>query len=160
SNDSDPENDPLFAVLVQGPAHGSLTLNSDGSFSYTAQAGFTGNDAFLYQASDGNLTSLPATVVLTVKASNSAPVAVADSYSIGHDQVLQQDAAGGVLANDSDADGDPLWVTVVSGPANGSLTLNADGSFAYTPAQGFVGSDGFTYQVSDGTAQSTANVSL
>ena len=56
-----------------------------------------------------------------------------------------------MLANDTDADGDPLTATLVSGPANGTLTLNADGSFVYTPNANFNGTDTFTYSVSDGT---------
>ncbi len=60
------------------------------------------------------------------------------------------DASEGVLAASFDADEDPLTLTLVSGPSDGTLTLNADGSFSYVPNAGFVGEDGFTYQVSDG----------
>ena len=59
--------------------------------------------------------------------------------------------APGVLGNDSDPDGDPLTAVLVTGPSHGSLTLNANGSFSYTPAADFAGSDSFTYRASDGT---------
>lgn len=67
-NDSDPEGGPITAVLAAGPAHGSLTLNANGSFTYVPAAGFTGVDSFTYSASDGSLTSGTATVALTVNA--------------------------------------------------------------------------------------------
>ena len=85
--------------------------------------------------------------------SNNAPVAVNDSYSTPQDTVLTLPAPG-VLDNDSDADGDPVTAVFVTGVTNGSLDLNADGSFSYTPANGFTGSDSFTYQAYDGQAHS------
>ena len=70
-------------------------------------------------------------------------------------------AAKGVLANDTDADGNPLTAVLVSGPSHGTLVLNANGSFTYTPAFGYRGLDSFTYKASDGTAYSNvATVSL
>ena len=66
-----------------------------------------------------------------------------------------------MLGNDTDVDGDPLTPVVVSGPSNGTLTLNANGVFTYTPNANFNGSDSFTYRVSDGQVQSNvATVSL
>ena len=59
-----------------------------------------------------------------------------------------------MLANDTDPDGDPLTAALVSGPGNGSLALNADGSFSYQPNEDFVGQDSFTYAANDGTADS------
>ena len=59
-----------------------------------------------------------------------------------------------MLGNDSDVDGDALTAVLVSGPANGTLTLNADGSFTYTPDANFNGTDSFTYKANDGTADS------
>ena len=85
-NDSDPDDNPLSAVLVSGPSHGTLTLNADGSFTYTPAANYNGSDSFTYQASDGTLTSEPATVTLTVTAVNDAPtVTVAAGGTCGRD---------------------------------------------------------------------------
>ncbi|WP_415794929.1 Ig-like domain-containing protein, partial [Mycolicibacterium frederiksbergense] len=68
---------------------------------------------------------------------------------------------GNVLTNDSDADGSTLTATLVTGPANGTLTLNADGSFTYTPDADFNGTDSFTYTAGDGTETSSiATVSI
>ncbi len=76
------------------------------------------------------------------------------SYSVTQGSTLTVAAPAGVLGNDSDTDGNPLSTVLVSGPANGVLTLNADGSFAYTPNAGITGSDSFIYTASDGTATS------
>ena len=80
---------------------------------------------------------------------NQAPVANNDTYSTAVNTTLTV-AAPGVLANDKDPDGDPITAVLVSQPADGTLTFNADGSFTYTPAAGFSGTDSFTYQASDG----------
>ncbi|HEX9696363.1 MAG TPA: cadherin-like domain-containing protein, partial [Actinomycetota bacterium] len=160
ANDTDPDGDPLTAAVVSGPANGTLTLNADGSFTYTPAANFNGSDSFTYVANDGTEDSNVATVSLTVNAVNDAPVAVADAYATDEDVALNVPAPG-VLANDSDAEGDSLTAALVSGPANGTLTLNADGSFSYAPAVNFNGPDSFTYKANDGTADSNvATVSL
>jgi ELWxxDGT repeat protein/VCBS repeat-containing protein len=92
---------------------------------------------------------------------NNPPVAGADAYTADQDTALTLGAAGSVLANDTDADHDPLTASIVTGPTHGSLTLNADGSFTYTPVAGYVGPDSFTYRASDGFDPSNvATVSL
>lgn len=159
-NDSDPDGDALRAVLVSGPRNGTLVLGRDGSFDYTPRANFFGTDTFSYKANDGQANSNPATVTITVDRVNTAPVAADDAYSTPQDQPLSVDA-GGVLANDQDVDGDALAAVLASGPANGSLTLNPDGSFTYTPNAGFYGEDNFSYLANDGLANSNpATVTL
>ena len=161
-NDVDPDGDPLTATLVSGPAHGTLTFNPDGSFVYTPDANYSGPDSFTYTVNDGDQTSTPATVTLTVSPVNDPPTAVADTYSLGEDHTLSVPASSGLLANDSDIDpSSALTAVLVTGPAHGTLTLNPDGSFTYVPDPNFNGVDTFTYQVSDGTATSTpATVTL
>src|SRR5882724_2978117 len=80
---------------------------------------------------------------------NALPIAADDVYGTDEDTVLTI-AAPGLLANDKDADGDPLAATIVGGPAHGALTLNPDGSFTYTPDANYSGADSFTYGVDDG----------
>jgi VCBS repeat-containing protein len=152
-NDSDPDHDTLTAALESGPTHGSLTLNANGSFTYTSAANYNGSDSFTYRASDGTVESSPATVAITVSAVNDAPTAGTDAYSTGEDTALTVNAPG-VLTNDSDPDGNQLSAVVASGPGHGTLTLNANGTFTYTPAADFNGTDTFTYKASDGSAQS------
>ena len=156
-NDSDIDGDALTAIRVAGPANGSVTLNADGSFTYTPNADFNGSDSFTYKANDGALDSNVATVNITIGAVNDAPVAADDSYSTSEDTALTI-AAAGVLGNDSDIDGDALTAIRVAGPANGSVTLNADGSFTYTPNADFNGSDSFTYKANDGTLDSNVAI--
>jgi VCBS repeat-containing protein len=159
ANDSDGEGDPLTATLVDGPANGTLALAPDGTFTYTPEPDFNGTDSFTYEVSDGQGGSATATATITVNPVNDPPIAVDDSYVTDEDSAV----AGSVLLNDSDADGDPLSVSLLNGPANGTLTLSADGAFTYTPAGNFTGTDSFTYEVSDGnggTATATAAITV
>ena len=150
ANDSDPDGDPLTAVLETNPASGSVTLDADGSFTYTPVPGFAGTDTFTYRAGDGTAQSNVAAVTLNVLPEpNQAPIAVGDAYSTTMNVELVVTAPG-VLGNDSDGDGDSLTAVLVSSPADGQLSLNPDGSFSYTPDNGFSGQDTFTYQAYDG----------
>jgi VCBS repeat-containing protein len=153
-NDSDPEGDALSAAMIAGPANGTVTMNSDGSFTYTPNAGFSGTDTFTYKASDGTAESAEATVTITVNDVNTDPTARNDSYSMAEDGALTTNVTGGVLRNDTDAEGDALSAVQIDGPSHGTLTLNADGSFEYVPEADFNGQDTFTYQASDGSGTS------
>ncbi len=151
--DADPDSTSTFtADLVTGPSHGTLRLNADGSFVYTPAANYYGADSFTYRASDGTVYTNTATVTLTVNAVNDAPVAGNDGYSTLEDTTLNL-AAPGVLGNDTDVDG-TLTAVLVTGPSHGTLLLNSDGSFTYTPAANYYGPDAFTYKASDGLLDS------
>ena len=90
SNDTDADGNSLTASLVAGPTHGSLTLNPDGSFSYTPAASYNGTDSFTYTASDGTATSTVATVSITV-VDNVAPTAVGvQTTNSGTNGLMQQ----------------------------------------------------------------------
>ncbi len=162
ANDSDADGDPLTAVLDDDATHGVLDLNANGSFDYTPTTGYIGGDSFTYHVNDGTDDSNVATVSLTVEpaATNEAPVAVDDTSSTPQNVTLNE-AAPGVLGNDTDADGDLLSAAVDAGPTHGALTLNADGSFDYVPTTGYTGPDTFTYHANDGALDSNiATVSL
>ncbi|MCQ4166746.1 Ig-like domain-containing protein [Tahibacter harae] len=154
ANDSDGDGDFLTARVLQPPAHGSLTFDYDGGFRYQPQAGYSGADSFSYVASDGSADSAAATVQLQVRAANSAPVAQADSYAAYRGLVSVVAAAEGVLANDSDANGDSLTAQLVQAPALGTLELQADGSFRYSAAEQFSGTQEFRYRAGDGQSWS------
>jgi VCBS repeat-containing protein len=153
-NDSDPDTggfDGLTTAQVAGPSHGTLAFNLDGSFLYTPTSGYFGPDSFTYQLSDSVHTSSAATVNINVVRPNlHAPVAGDDSYSLNENGVLTTTAANGIFANDTDADGDTLSPVLESKPQHGTLTLNGNGSFTYTPHQFYYGPDSFTYVDYDG----------
>src|SRR5439155_9036258 len=112
-----------------------------------------------YTLSDGSLSDT-GHVTITVTAVNDAPVAVADSYSTNEDTTLNV-AAPGVLGNDSDIDSATITAVLVTDVAHGTLMLNTDRSFSYSPAANYNGSDSFTYKANDGNPDSnTATVAL
>ncbi|MCL4203176.1 MAG: tandem-95 repeat protein [Pirellulaceae bacterium] len=153
-NDIDDEGDLLRALLVSGPQHGTVALNLNGSFLYTPNPNYFGTDRFTYRANDGFFDSNVATVTVTVLGVDDPPIAVDDRYSVLRDGTLTVSAAQGVLANDVELDGQSMVAILQQGPLHGSLTLNPDGSFTYTPNAGFGGADQFTYVASDGLLQS------
>lgn len=162
ANDGDVENDALSAVLVAVAGNGSVSLNADGSFTYTPDPDFNGTDAFSYEANDGSDPSNAVQVTITVNAVNDAPVAADDSYSVNQDGTLNVGAPG-VLENDTDAEGSALTAAKSADPAHGTLTLNGNGSFEYTPDTGYAGTDSFTYVANDGTynsAPATVNITI
>src|SRR5207247_6809305 len=113
-NDTDVDSPVLTAVVVTGPSHGALTLNANGSFTYTPAANFNGSDSFTYKANDGLLDSNMATVALTINPVNDAPLAVDDSLETDEDTVLTITAPG-VLGNDTDVDSPALTAVVEIG---------------------------------------------
>ncbi|MDJ0962137.1 MAG: DUF2341 domain-containing protein, partial [Acidimicrobiia bacterium] len=149
ANDTDPESDPMSAVLADGPAHAaSFTLNADGSFDYTPAAGMSGTDSFTYVANDGGGDSAAATVTITVTptGANNPPNAIDDpSAATDRDVAVVVD----VLGNDSDPDVDGLTVSAVTQGTNGSVVNNGS-NVTYTPNPGWIGVDSFTYENSDG----------
>ena len=151
ANDSDIDGDPVAASVVEDPSNGTLTLDANGTFEYTPDTGFADTtDTFVYEAADGNEGTDRATVSIAVaSADNNPPVAAADSFGTEEGQPLDIGAPG-VLENDSDPDGESLTASVVDAPLDGSLTLDEDGSFEYTPDSGFSGTDTFVYEAGDG----------
>ena len=96
----------------------------------------------------GTVSTSGGTVTLTITNINRAPTAVADAYTLGKNNALTISGSG-VLANDTDLDGDSLTAIKITDPTHGTLTLNANGGFTYTPASNYFGADTFTYQASD-----------
>jgi VCBS repeat-containing protein len=144
------------SAVTQG-ANGSVTTNGT-TVIYTANAGFVGIDTFTYTLSDGSASD-NATVTVNVVAANQPPVANDDFYNAVTGRALRIDAPG-VLANDSDLDGNALTAEIVSAPANGTVELNADGSFVYTSRGFFVGTDSFVYRAVAPDGEDTATVNI
>jgi subtilisin family serine protease len=168
-NDTDAEDGVPSGNVVLGtaPVNGSLTLNNNGTFSYTHNGGETTSDSFTYTVRDSaGAVSNIATVSITVVAQNDAPVAVADSLSVNEGGTATTLTGGNtsVRQNDTDAeDGVPTGNVVLgTGPVNGSLTLNTNGTFSYTHNGSETTSDSFTYTVRDsaGAVSNVATVSI
>ena len=157
ANDTDPDGDPLSILSVTQPADGSVTV-AGGTVTYTPSADYHGTDRFSYTIGDGQGGTSTAEVRIAVAVVNDVPVAIDDEGSTSEDTELVLR----VLANDSDPDGDPLSISAVAQPANGTVTH--DGSrVTYAPNPDFHGSDSFRYTASDGnggTASATVTVSV
>ena len=203
ANDTDLDGDTLTVDQLNGtggtpPFTGTsskgaaVTMNADGSFTYdptgsavlqAIRRGQSTTDTFTYEASDGHGGTATATVTITVTGVNHPPVANSDNYAADNNAVLTENVAGGVLANDTDPDGDTLTVDQLNGtggtpPFTGTsakgaaVTMNADGSFTYDPTgsavlqaipRGQTATDTFTYRANDGfggTAVGTVTITV
>ncbi|MEL7083191.1 MAG: Ig-like domain-containing protein [Cyanobacteria bacterium J06597_1] len=159
--DTDLDGDTLAVIENTDPANGSVTLGSEGSFTYTPNPDFNGTDSFTYTVSDGNGGTDSATVTITVGATNDNPDAVDDVTSTDEDTAVTGNVLDGTNGGlDTDLDGDTLTVVSNTNPTNGTVTINATGEFTYTPNADFNGTDSFTYTISDGNGTDTATVSI
>ena len=156
-NDTDEENNSLTASVVSNVSNGSLTLNSNGTFSYTHDGSETSSDSFTYQANDGNSNSSTTTVSISITNTNDSPVAVADSINVNEGGTATTLASGqsSVSFNDTDEENNSLTAVIDSSPTNASsFTLNTNGTFSYTHNGSETTSDSFTYHVNDGNSNS------
>jgi hypothetical protein len=148
---SDVDSPVLTYTLVQPPAHGTLDLDvGNGAFTYRPAKDYNGTDSFKFTVSDGELSSAPAIVSLTITPVNDPPVAQDQAVTLDEDTV----ATGTVVA--TDVDSTTLTYAVATPPAHGTVQLDpATGSFAYRPAKDYNGSDSFRFTASDGELTST-----
>ena len=155
STNDDEGDTPATYNQLSNPSNGTVTsFNSDGTFSYTPNANFSGNDTFTYTITDADGDTDTATVTITVDAN---PDAVDDNFNTEEDTAV----GGDVSSNDDEGD-TPATYAVNSGPSNGTLTsFNNDGTFVYTPNADFNGVDTFTYTVTDADGDTdTATVTI
>ena len=176
---------PATAVAATGPFNlttangGAVAFNPDGTYTYTPATGFTGEDTFSYTIADSSGKTASADVSIEVRdttpidptdptgPTNTIPVAQNDNFSVLQDTPFTST----VMGNDGDPDGDVIVIADGTGtPAaavqtiatpNGSVDLNPDGMFTYTPNAGYIGTDTFTYTIVDPSgATDTATVEL
>jgi Ca2+-binding RTX toxin-like protein len=171
-NDTDPDNspEPITLIAVSQPVNGTATINdnatpndpSDDSVVYTPNQGFAAQDTFTYTISDGLDTAI---ATVTVEVIPGIPNALDDTA----ETLLNTSIAINVLANDTDPENDPLTLTEVTQPENGTATIDDNGTpddqsddlVFYTPNSGFSGEDLFSYTVDDGNGGiNTANVAV
>ncbi|MCI2230491.1 Ig-like domain-containing protein, partial [Polaribacter sp. MSW13] len=184
-NDTDPENNSLSVIQftagginynageIATITEGTIKINSDGSYNFTPALNYKGVVPIIdYTISDGTNTA-SSTLTLSVNTVNDAPVAVDDTNSVNEDTVLTVNVANGILNNDSDVDGDVINVTgfVVQGSSylageiasliEGTLQIESDGSYVFTPANNFNGVvPQVTYTITDGILTASANLDI
>ncbi len=153
ANDGDPNGDPLTVTILTQPKNGTATLNPDKTITYTPNNNYVGDDTFRYFICDNGTPSLCDTAYVFIQVNddpldaNDPPYAANDYYVIPEDSFVN----GNVLLNDSDPNGDSLIVTPTPllNPTNGTVTLNPNGTFLYTPNPNYHGLDSFIYRVCD-----------
>lgn len=142
------------------PSHGTVQISSNGSFTYTPENGYSGDDFFSFKTNDGTVDSVSALVVVHVGGlPNNAPTVISGNGTTE----LNVAFSGSVSPLAVDLDGDTLAFSVVTTTSHGTLSLNPDGTFLYTPDVGFTGTDSFTFKANDGTVDSgvaTFNVTV
>jgi VCBS repeat-containing protein len=143
-----------------GAAHGTVTMNANGTYTYTPAANYNGNDVFTYKLCDADGDCSTATVMITINPVDDAPIAVNDVNTTNEDTPVSGNAA----SNDTPSgDGGNVWSLMGTngGAAHGTVTMNPDGTYTYTPVPNYNGSDVFTYKLCDADGDcSTATVTI
>jgi gliding motility-associated-like protein len=166
-NDGDPELTQTLSFNVSNNNNALFStqpaVNSNGDLTYTTASNANGSATITVTISDNGSgvapnvnTSASQTFAITISPVNDAPTTVADVYSVSEGGTLNVSNASGVLLNDTDAEGDALQAVLETVTTNGTLTLNADGSFTYVHNGGETISDSFTYHATDGSASGNA----
>jgi YD repeat-containing protein len=148
-NDTDPDYDPLTITAKTNGTHGTVSINSGTSLTYTPTTGYHGSDSFTYTISDGASHTSTATVSVTIV--NRPPVATPYALNSWAGAAVTFNP----LSSVSDPDGDTLTITAKTNGAHGAVTLNSGTSLTYTPTSGYYGTDSFSYTVSDGQGNTT-----
>ncbi|HCG8168666.1 TPA: tandem-95 repeat protein, partial [Vibrio parahaemolyticus] len=140
-----------------GPANGTVSINPDGSVTYTPNDNYVGKDTFTYIVTSGGVSE-STTVEVNVTPVNDAPVAKDDIATTQEDTAVTID----VLPNDTDVDGDKLSIESASVPKEQGTVEVVDGKLVFTPAENFHGDAEITYTITDGalTDQATVNVTV
>ncbi|EQB4361302.1 tandem-95 repeat protein [Vibrio parahaemolyticus] len=138
-----------------GPANGTVSINPDGSVTYTPNDNYVGKDTFTYIVTSGGVSE-STTVEVNVTPVNDAPVAKDDIATTQEDTAVTID----VLPNDTDVDGDKLSIESVSVPKEQGTVEVVDGKLVFTPAENFNGDAEITYTVTDGALTDQAKVTV
>lgn len=154
-HDFDTKSTPPLVALAVGPANGTVSLKENGAFRYEPDANFFGLDRFWYKVVDENGTTEQVEVCIFVDAPpNLVPNAEDDSYSTGYGEPITGQLIGGQLIgqpadNESTSDNGEAIAKLLEEPENGRVTLKTNGTFEYTPNEGFSGTDSFVYRGAD-----------
>jgi gliding motility-associated-like protein len=144
-NDTDIDGDNLTFTYISGASNGMITINPDGTFTYTPNADWFGVENITYEVCDPSNVCDQAVLTITINSVNDAPVANDDANEIDEDT----QATGDVSLNDTDTENDDLTFTYINGADNGSITINPDGTYTYTPDADWNGVETIIYEVCD-----------
>lgn len=144
ANDTDDNGQPLTVTTASSP-NGTVTINPDGTLSYTPDPDFNGTDTITYTITDPDGNTATSTVTVTVNPVNDRPVANDDASTTPFDTPI----TFAVMGNDTDVDGDTLTISGVPTSPNGTVTVNADGTLTFTPTPGFTGAAVVNYTIVD-----------
>jgi VCBS repeat-containing protein len=131
--------------IVSAPKHGDLILNADGTYTYKPNDCYVGADSFSFIANNGQADSNVATATIDVRARNRRPDAEGETVYVAENESQQIN----LMQDASDPDGDPLTLRIVHGPRHGTLSLNPDSTYTYTPTVGWTGEDSFAFVAND-----------
>ncbi len=140
---NDEDGDSLSYTITKEPKHGKLSGEAP-NLTYTPNQNYNGSDSFSFVVNDGISNSNEATISLTIKAVNDAPIAKDDKAQTNEDEKVVIN----VLQNDSDIDGDTLTIKSVTTPSHGSVKV-VDKKIEYIPNSNFNGKDSFKYSIKD-----------
>ncbi|HEY1165786.1 MAG TPA: Ig-like domain-containing protein, partial [Chitinophaga sp.] len=146
---TDGDGDVLSFTKASDPVHGTVVLNTDGTYTYTPQANYNGLDNFTVTIADGKGEQVTVTVTIQVSPVNEAPTGTGDSRTTPENTAVSGAVTG------VDGDGDQLTYSKASDPAHGSVVVNSNGSYTYTPDNKYNGRDNFTISIADGNGGST-----
>ena len=149
-------NEQLVIESITQCSHGIITQNNQNKLIYTPTSNYYGNDSFTYTLSDGNGGTITKTVDLTINSVNDVPIAPLTSGTLEEDSSILLD----VLANASDVEGEIVTISSFTQASNGTITLNEENKFVYTPNSHYSGNDSFTYTLSDGNDIVTQAINL
>ncbi|WP_375345141.1 tandem-95 repeat protein (plasmid) [Priestia megaterium] len=153
----DPDGEVLTYTLQDPPTNGVAVVNADGTFTYTPNGNYNGPDTFTVLISDPSGAFIVTSVFVTVTPVNDVPVVPNYEFVINEDTSLNSQVVA------TDVDGNPLTYGLLTGPVNGTVVVNPDGTYTYTPNENYNGIDSFSIVVSDGqggTAVSTITITI
>lgn len=143
----DPDGDSPVAALAVDALHGTVTMSSTGSYTYSPDgSGYIGDDTFTFSATDGEIGAAHVQGTITITLTNTGPAAASDQAMTSQNAPVVIN----VLANDSDPDGDPLKVVSFDYTGSGTIRINPDSTLTYTSSRDFVGIESFSYSMTDG----------
>ncbi|MBP1682297.1 MAG: hypothetical protein H6Q35_2636 [Proteobacteria bacterium] len=153
---TDVDGDVIVYSLDSSATNGVVVVNADGTYTYTPTENYNGTDSFTYTVTDSNGGSSTYTVSIDVSPMNDAPTASDTTINLNEDAIYT-----GTLPTANDVDNDSVTYALDTATTNGTIVINSDGSYIYTPNANYNGADNFTYTVTDGNGGSnTYSVSI